>query len=699
VSTIAHPNQHPVSTMKFGVLGPVTAWDGGGHPADLKGPRHRAVLARLIVARGRVVPLGVLIDDLWPVPPRGATGAIRTFVGALRRALEPDRPPRSPSRLLVTQGPGYALAAGPDGVDAWRFERLATAAATAAPARVLELAAGADGLGGWRGPAYAGFEGEPWAAAECARLTETRLGLIERQAEARLALGFAAQAVPDLDAHAADHPWREDAWRLLALALYRSGRQADALAMIRRARSRLSTELGLDPGPRLAALERDILHQAPHLDGPAGDVWAETAAAYQGTAAAFARTRLESAATLAGSLACAGGSQLTDAMSQRLAAIEAAEQLDDADLTARVIGNFDLPGIWPRSDDPVLAARIVAAAMRTLPSLREDHKEALRARVLATIALESRGHTDPWPRQAAAESEAIARRLGDPRLLAFALAGVFMQTCYRPGLASRRDRIGAEILALATRHGLVNFEILGRLIRLQALGGLADFTAADAHATALDHLAGRHERPLVTVFTTGYRAMRAAATGADLPAAERGYREAARLLDGAGMPGVEQGLLPLALLTLRLWHIARTSPLTGTPPLTGTTGATYITRAATAVRAPKVALASVAAGFPADTDWGPYQAWAEPWLDLARGDQAAAGAALLRCPPPPPGLLTEALWALTARAAVALGDRDKAREACAALEPAANEIAGAASGLLTAGPVRDYLAEAAPLLS
>src|SRR5580693_412127 len=184
--------------MRFGVLGPVTAWNGAGHPVDLKGPRHRAVLARLIAARGRVVPLGVLIDDLWPVPPPGAAGAIRTFVGALRRALEPDRPPRSPSRILVTQGPGYVLAAGPDDVDARRFERLAAAAMTAAPARVLELAA--SGLSLWRGPAYAGFAAEPWAAAECARLTETRLALAERQAEARLAVGLAAQALPDLNA-------------------------------------------------------------------------------------------------------------------------------------------------------------------------------------------------------------------------------------------------------------------------------------------------------------------------------------------------------------------------------------------------------------------------------------------------------------------------------------------------------------------
>jgi DNA-binding SARP family transcriptional activator len=644
--------------MRFGVLGPVTAWDDHGRPAGLKGPRHRAVLARLIVARGRVVPLGVLIDDLWPVPPANAAGAIRTFVGALRRALEPDRPPRSPSQILLTRGPGYALAAGPDDVDAWRFERLAAAAASAAPGRALDLAA--EGLACWRGPAYAGFTGEPWAAAESARLTETRLGLAERQAEAQLALGQAAQAVPGLQAHTADHPWREDAWRLLALALYRSGRQADALAVVRQARARLGDELGLDPGPRLAALETSLLRHDPVLDGPGGDVWADTAAAYQQAAPALTRTRLESAATLAGSLALAGGPRLTDAMSQRLAAIEAAEPLGDPALTARVIGNFDVPGIWPVSDDPVLAARIVAAAERTLAALPAGTGDALRARVLATVALESRGSRDCRPRQAAAEAVTIARRLGDPRLLAFALAGEFMQTCYRPGLAAARDAIGTEILGLAGPHGLVNFEVMGHLIRLQARSGLGDFTAADGHAAALDDLGERHERPLVAVFTTWYRALRAAVNGAG-DAGSR-YRKAAQLLDGAGMPGVEQGLLPLALLTLHVWHAIPIDPA-----LPG--------------------------------EWGPYRPWAEPWLALGRGDHPAAATALRRCPGPPPGLLAEALWCLVARAAVVLGDAATARTACAALRPAAGEIAGAASGLLTAGPVQDYLTEAGSLLS
>jgi len=106
--------------VEFGVLGPVVAWDDAGRPVALKGPRHKAVLARLIVARGRVVPATLLVDEPWADPPDGAVSAVRTFVAALRRALEPDRTPRTPARLLVTEGPGYALRT--EAVDAWRFE-------------------------------------------------------------------------------------------------------------------------------------------------------------------------------------------------------------------------------------------------------------------------------------------------------------------------------------------------------------------------------------------------------------------------------------------------------------------------------------------------------------------------------------------------------------------------------------------------
>lgn len=252
--------------LRFGVLGPLVAEDDRG-PVDLRGPRHRAVLARLLVAGGRVVPVTRLIDDLWEDAPEGALGAVQTFVGALRKALEPDRPPRAPSRLLVTAAPGYALRAEPDAVDARRFEAAVTASvrllADGEAERALALLDGALAL--WRGPAYAEFADQGWARGEAARLDELRLLAVERRAEAALAVGRAAESVPDLRSHVADHPLREGGWRLLALALYRTGRQGDALAALRRAREVLRAELGADPGRDLRALEADILAQAPHL--------------------------------------------------------------------------------------------------------------------------------------------------------------------------------------------------------------------------------------------------------------------------------------------------------------------------------------------------------------------------------------------------------------------------------------------------
>ncbi|MGW6932684.1 BTAD domain-containing putative transcriptional regulator [Lentzea sp. NPDC054927] len=234
--------------VTFGVLGPLTAGS-----ARLGGPKQRAVLARLLIARRRVVPVRVLVADLWENPPDGALGTVQTFVGALRKALEPDRPPRTPSTLLVTEGAGYALRA--EDVDAWRFEEM-----LGGDLSVLDSA-----LALWRGPAYAEFADEHWARAEIDRLEELRLVALERRAEAALALGRTAGVVADLRAHLAEHPWREKAWSLLALALYRDGRQGDALEAVRTARHALVENLGVDPGASLRALEADILAQSPRL--------------------------------------------------------------------------------------------------------------------------------------------------------------------------------------------------------------------------------------------------------------------------------------------------------------------------------------------------------------------------------------------------------------------------------------------------
>ncbi|MFC8065322.1 BTAD domain-containing putative transcriptional regulator [Streptomyces sp. NPDC057293] len=651
-----------MEAVTFGVLGPVTA-QRGGDPLALKGPRHRAVLARLILARRRVVPVARLVEDLWETsqaPPPRAVGALRTFVGDLRRALEPDRPPRAPARLLVTEGPGYTLRAAPGSVDAWRFEAAVAEAERGPAAQAPERLRAA--LEEWRGPAYAEFSGAQWARGERSRLTELRLRAVERRAELLVDLGRAAEAVPDLDAHLTGHPWREEAWRLLALALYRTGRQGDALAVLRRARGRLAGQLGLDPGPRLRRLEARILAQDPELD-PSGEpadaaarLWAAATEAYDRTVAAGAHARLESTVGLLRALAVTGGGGLEAAREHRTAAIAAAEETGDAELTARVIGAYDVPAVWTRGDDPEGARRIVEAAERTLAALPGDATaDAARCRLLATVALESRGVRSERGPLAAAEAERVARRLDDPALLAFALNGVFMQSCTRAGLAPRRDALGAELVALGTRHGLVNHTVLGHLIRLQARSALADLTAADEQAAAVDRLAARHDRPLVAVFTDWYRALRLAATGSPYGTAAAAYRAAATRLDGAGMPGLERGLLPLALLGLRLAH-------------------------------------GRAAEVDPGADWGPYRPWAEPFALLADGRTGEARAALAALPEPPPDLLYEALCCAEAALALRLGDRAALERTHARLLPASGELAGAGSGLLTFGPVDDWLA-------
>lgn len=669
--------------MKIGVLGAVAAWDEAGDPLALKGPRHRAVLARLVVAHRRVVPVTRLTEDLWDDPPARAVGTVRTFVGDLRRALEPDRPPRTPSRLLVTEGPGYALRAAKDDVDAWRFEQTVDALADAGPERV---AAGlGEALGWWRGPAFADFGDERWLRTERARLTELRLHAVERRAEARIALGEAAATVPGLDAHVTEHPWREDAWRLLALALYRSGRQADALSVLRRARAMLREHLGVDPGPRLRRLEEDVLRHAEHLDPGAGssidDVWSRATAAYESSLGSRARTRLESTASLMRDLAVTGGGGLEAARRHRVAAVAAAEQLGDPELTARVIGAYDVPAVWTRSDDPEQARWLVGAAERTLRLLPSGGHDATRCRLLATVAVESRGtlpadeaagRAAARPLRAARQAEEIARGLGDAALLCFALNGTFMQTFQRAGLATRRDAVGAELVALAARHGLVRYEVLGHLVRVQARCALSDLAGAGRHASAADELAARHDLPLVSVFTTWFRALRTAMTGPP-DAALAAYADAAGCLHGSGMPGLQQGLLPLALLSVRLRH--------GLP----VGGAGDLPAAGTADR-------SGGGNGELSGGWGPYEPWVRPVLLVGEGRLPEAARALADAAPPPRDLMYEAMWCLLARAAVAVGDRALIARARTALAPAAAEQGGAGSGLITLGPVADHLA-------
>ncbi|GAA4946857.1 DNA-binding NarL/FixJ family response regulator/DNA-binding SARP family transcriptional activator [Nonomuraea thailandensis] len=251
--------------LTFTALGPFQAWADGA-PLDLGGQRQRAVLARLLVAGGRAVPVHTLIDELWPGdPPAQALSTIQGYVSRLRRALEPGRAPREEAGVLVSAPPGYALRARTDQVDAWHFESLVKS--DGSPAQVW--AAMDTALELWRGPALAEFAELSWAATEAGRLEELRLIAVERRADAGLALGRATSLVADLEAHASAYPLREEAWRLLAVALYRMGRQGDALAALRRARAVWRDELGLDLSAGLKRLEADMLAQ--RLEEPPAD--------------------------------------------------------------------------------------------------------------------------------------------------------------------------------------------------------------------------------------------------------------------------------------------------------------------------------------------------------------------------------------------------------------------------------------------
>ncbi|MFD1810760.1 BTAD domain-containing putative transcriptional regulator [Rhodococcus gannanensis] len=233
---------------------------GGPRQLELGGPRQRALLTLLLVARGAVVSVDRLVEDLWQgEPPPRALGALQAYVSNLRRILEPDRPPRAPATILVSRAPGYCVVLGDGDVDAWRFESLLRDSDhedAHERRRILE-----DALDLWRGDALAEFAAHDWAAPEVARLEELRLVARERLAAALLDTGDAASATAEADALTRTHPLREEPWRLLALALHAGGRQADALAALRRARSVLLDELGLDPGPALQELESDLLAQ------------------------------------------------------------------------------------------------------------------------------------------------------------------------------------------------------------------------------------------------------------------------------------------------------------------------------------------------------------------------------------------------------------------------------------------------------
>ncbi len=252
----------PGGGLRFAVLGPVRAWRDD-EPIGTGAPQQRALLAALLLRGGRTATASELLDAVWgEFPPNTALAALRSYAFRLRKALGPD--------ALVTDSGGYALHVAPDALDTTVVERLTAEAERmrgADPEQARKLLVTALEL--WHGEPLAGLPG-PYAETQRVRLAEWQIGLVETRFELDLELGAHTEAVSELTALSAEHPLRERLRGLLMLALYRSGRQAEALGVYADTRRLLAEELGIDPSPELTDLHQRILEADPGLAAPAG---------------------------------------------------------------------------------------------------------------------------------------------------------------------------------------------------------------------------------------------------------------------------------------------------------------------------------------------------------------------------------------------------------------------------------------------
>ncbi|MGH3888888.1 MAG: BTAD domain-containing putative transcriptional regulator [Pseudonocardiaceae bacterium] len=260
------PERVREAAVEFTILGPLEVL-ADQRRIDVSSAKERLTLAMLVVHANEVVSADRLVEVLWgSEPPATAANTVQAYISRLRRALEPGRAARTKDGLIRTSGHGYTLAVEPDAIDAVRFESLVHAGRDALPGdpeRAADLLR--QGFALWRGEPLAEFGFELFAQVEIARLTELRLAALEDRVEADLALGRHAALCGELSQAVREQPLRERLWSQLIRALYRCGRQADALAAYARLREQLAELLGIDPSPELARLHEAVLAQRPDL--------------------------------------------------------------------------------------------------------------------------------------------------------------------------------------------------------------------------------------------------------------------------------------------------------------------------------------------------------------------------------------------------------------------------------------------------
>lgn len=283
--------------MEFRILGPLEV-RSGDEQLPLKGARQRSLLAMLLLYANQVVSADRLITELWGEESReSGANTLQVNIGRLRRALQPRGDDETPP-VIATRSPGYVLEVDPETLDLQKFELLTEKGRRALDEGDAQAAAETlrEALGLWRGDALADFSYEAFAQPAIARLEELRLTSLERRIDADLALGRHSELVGDLEGLIAEHPLRERLRAQLMLALYRCGRQAEALDVYQKCRRVLLDELGLEPGQPLRDLEQEILRRDPKLDyirdGGAGESGRTAGSTAAGKEAASERSLL-----------------------------------------------------------------------------------------------------------------------------------------------------------------------------------------------------------------------------------------------------------------------------------------------------------------------------------------------------------------------------------------------------------------------